>query len=273
MADTYTSRLRLTMPEVGANDGVWETPFNDGFVTLADFAIAGEQAVSVTSGNVTLSTANGATDEARAMVIRATGTPGASRSITAPNVDKLYVVINQSDDEITFGPSGQTFLTIPQGYVVLVFCMADVAAIEIKQYGTGVTDPGANSSDTFDVKAGIGGSTVTTATFEYFVQGGFCYLNIAAWNGTFAFSGGTGLIALTMQSGYLPAAMLPSGRFYHTLDMWVDTGGGWAALPGKLEIPITGTYLLIDQLDGDLYADADIGIAGNIALCYPVNLQ
>lgn len=273
MADSYTSSLRLTKPEVGANDGTWETPFNDGSVSLADFAISGETSVSVTAGNVTLTTANGSADQARAMVIRATGTPGVSRSITAPDVDKLYVVLNQSDDEITFGPSGGTFLTIPSGYMVALFCMAGLGAIEIKQYGASISDPGVNSSFSVNVKAGAGGSTVDTVTVEYFVQGAFCYLNLGAWSGTFAFSGGSGIVAATISTGNLPSAILPRSALRWPVDVWVDTGGGYAQAQSLMTIPTSGTYFTIAPIDADeLYDDADIGVVGNISLVYPLRL-
>jgi hypothetical protein len=66
-------------------------------------SVAGTASVSVTAGDVTLTTTgSGAANQARCAIIIATGTPGTARNIIAPSSSKAYIVINQSDSNVTF---------------------------------------------------------------------------------------------------------------------------------------------------------------------------
>lgn len=111
MPATFTPLLRLTKPGLG--DTGWGTTANNGTFELTDAAIAGTSTVDVTSGNVTLTIANGATDEARRMFVVVTGTPGTARDVIVPSTSKLYVVKNESNAAVTFKVSGQTGVSVP----------------------------------------------------------------------------------------------------------------------------------------------------------------
>jgi microcystin-dependent protein len=92
MVSTYTSGLRLTKQGAGDNDNTWGDVVNTQF-DLIDDAIRGMVTVSVTTGSdVTLSTANGSTDEARKMIIKLSGTPTANINVIVPALTKVYVV-------------------------------------------------------------------------------------------------------------------------------------------------------------------------------------
>lgn len=113
-ADSYTTNLRIVQQVAGTNANTWGTKANAAFAML-DEAISKVTSISLTAGNVTLSTANNATDQSRSAVLIFTGTPGTTRTVTAPNVQKLYYVYNNTDGAITFGSGGGTTVSVPIG--------------------------------------------------------------------------------------------------------------------------------------------------------------
>ena len=96
----YTSLLGLLLPTTGTLSGTWGTAVNNQITQLIEDSIAGTATASVTSGDWTLTDVDGASDTARCAILIATGTPGTTRYINAPEQSKAYVVINQSDSTI-----------------------------------------------------------------------------------------------------------------------------------------------------------------------------
>lgn len=93
MTSTYTTDLRLTKQGTGDNSGTWGVVANNVFQLIED-SIAGLVNINVntTTGDYTLSTANGATDEARNMILKLSGSPAAAKNVIIPAVSKLYLV-------------------------------------------------------------------------------------------------------------------------------------------------------------------------------------
>jgi len=103
MATNYTNLLGFALPTTGELAGTWGQVVNDSITELVEDSIAGTATVNVTSGDVTLTTTgSGAANEARCAIIRVTGTPGTARNVIAPSQSKEYIVINQSDSNVTF---------------------------------------------------------------------------------------------------------------------------------------------------------------------------
>lgn len=96
MPSTYTTSLRLTKQANGENANTWGTIFNQQFADLIDVAISGATTVALADANYTLTTANGATDEARYAFIKFTGALTASRNITVPTASKIYFLHNST---------------------------------------------------------------------------------------------------------------------------------------------------------------------------------
>lgn len=120
MASTFTTLLRLNKPALG--DAGWGTAVNGGFTDLADSAIAGTTTLS-TDADVTLTTANGAADQSRQMILNCTGSRAAQRTITAPATSKVYVVINGTTGGfgvkiVGVGPT--TGVVVPNGRMAVV---------------------------------------------------------------------------------------------------------------------------------------------------------
>jgi hypothetical protein len=89
----FSPLLGLALPTTGDLSGTWGTVVNDAITGLLDSAIAGTTTLSADT-DVTLSTTNGATNQARNAIILWTATGTATRNITAPAHSKAYVVIN-----------------------------------------------------------------------------------------------------------------------------------------------------------------------------------
>lgn len=119
-ADTYTPDLRIVQMPTGSNDTLWGIKANAAFAMLEQ-GIAGGATISVTSGSVTLTTANNASDQARNAVLAFTGTPGVTRTVTMPNVSKLTWVVNASNAAITFNAGAGLTSTVGSGNVALIY--------------------------------------------------------------------------------------------------------------------------------------------------------
>lgn len=124
MPTSYSDLLRLAKQAVGENNNTWGDIFNENTLELIEEAIAGVSTIAVTAGNVTLTTANGVADQSRAAVLRFTGTPGATRTVTIPSVNKVYIAHNDTSDgsSVTITAGSGDPLTLPNGKAVLFFC-------------------------------------------------------------------------------------------------------------------------------------------------------
>lgn len=117
----FTPLLGLALPTTGDLSGTWGTTVNNSITDLLDDAVAGTTTLSVDT-DVTLSTTNGADNQARNAVILWTASNGATtRNITAPAQSKAYVVINAGTGSIVIRGSGPTTgVTLPAGTKALV---------------------------------------------------------------------------------------------------------------------------------------------------------
>ena len=117
----FSPLLGLALPTTGDLQGTWGTTVNDSITGLIDSAVAGTTTLSA-DADVTLSTTNGAANQARNAVILWTASNGATtRNITAPAQSKAYVVINAGTGSIVVRGSGPTTgVTIPSGTRALV---------------------------------------------------------------------------------------------------------------------------------------------------------
>ena len=94
MPSTFSPSLRLELIGDGEQSGIWGQTTNNNLGDLLEQAIAGRTNLDVTAGDITLTSLNGIVDQARSIVLAVTGTPGATRVLTVPNVKKTYTVLN-----------------------------------------------------------------------------------------------------------------------------------------------------------------------------------
>ncbi len=122
MANAYT-QLGFVKQADGENIGSWGDVLNEQLIDLLDDAIGGYVEVSVASGNVTLAFADGTADNnGRHAVIKFTGSPGTTRTITFPNKQKTYYINNGSDGSVicTAG-TGAATVTIPTSKKTIIY--------------------------------------------------------------------------------------------------------------------------------------------------------
>lgn len=151
---SYTSSLRLIQPTTGEYPGTWGTQVNTGLTALVDNAVAGTAPIAVGSTDYTLSTVNGAADEARSAVLNLTAGAGVgARNIICPAVSKLYVVVNATGFTQTVKTAAGTGVAVPTGTTAFVRCdgtnvvtalnyfgsLTLGAALPVASGGTGVT--------------------------------------------------------------------------------------------------------------------------------------
>jgi len=96
MPSVYSPSLRIEEIASGEASGTWGVRTNNNLGNLIEQAIAYTTSVNVTSTDITLTSLNGVVDQARSAVIEVTGTPGVTRVITVPNVQKMYTIRNRT---------------------------------------------------------------------------------------------------------------------------------------------------------------------------------
>jgi hypothetical protein len=118
---SFSPLLGLALPATGDLQGTWGITVNDAITNLIDSAVAGTTTLSA-DADVTLSTTNGAANQARNAVILWTANNGATtRNITAPAQSKAYIVINAGTGSIVVRGSGPTTgITVTSGYKALI---------------------------------------------------------------------------------------------------------------------------------------------------------
>jgi len=117
----FSPLLGLALPTTGDLSGTWGSVVNVSITDLIDSSIAGTTTLSADT-DVTLSTTNGAANQAREAIILWTASNGATtRNITAPAQSKTYIVINAGTGSVVIRGSGPTTgVTIPSGARAMV---------------------------------------------------------------------------------------------------------------------------------------------------------
>ena len=125
MPASYTTSLKLTLPADG--DTGWGNTVNTGVTTLIDASVAGTASVAHdNTANYTLTSSNGAADEARKMFLNITGTLTADRNVVCPTASKLYFITNSTTGgfSVTLKTTAGTGISVPNGRSVVLYCDA-----------------------------------------------------------------------------------------------------------------------------------------------------
>lgn len=122
MASTYSSSLRFELPGIGEQANTWGTTLNTFMGTLLEQAISGYQVVSMPNSNYTLTTSNGATDQARSAVLELTGALTLPRDLVAPLKPKVYFVYNNTAQPVTIRAATGSGVQIPAAARRVVYC-------------------------------------------------------------------------------------------------------------------------------------------------------
>ena len=124
MASTYTSRIRLEKQADGENPNSWGLIMNQNVIDLVDEAVAGYAVVSVSSVAVSLTAANGATDEARNASLEIAGTLTADVTITIPSQEKTYFINDNTTGSfvVYMKTAGGTAVQVNPGSNIFLAC-------------------------------------------------------------------------------------------------------------------------------------------------------
>jgi hypothetical protein len=138
MASTYSTSLKLELIGNGDQSGTWGTTTNTNFGTLLEQAITGVQDITMVNADYTLTSFNGASDEARNAVLVVGGTNAAVRNVIAPAVEKLYVIRNNTVGgfAIVIKTSASTGVSIPNGSTLSVYCDGTEFYLSVPPYAS-----------------------------------------------------------------------------------------------------------------------------------------
>lgn len=121
MPSTY-SNLKIQLMAAGENNTTWGNVTNANLGTAIEEAIVGSADVTFASGNVTLTlTDSNATQTARNMRLRCTGTTAGARNLIVPAIEKPYIVQNDCADAITVKNATGTGIAVPAGKTMWVY--------------------------------------------------------------------------------------------------------------------------------------------------------
>jgi hypothetical protein len=237
----FSPLLGLALPTTGDLQGTWGTTVNDSITNLLDSAVAGTTTLSADT-DVTLSTTNGAANQARNAIILWTASNGATtRNITAPAQSKAYLVINAGTGSIVIRGSGPTTgVTIPANARALVaWNGSDFVKI--------VSNPVSLTSDvTGTLPIANGGTGTTSTTFVNLATNVTGALPVAnGGSGQTSYTDGQLLIGNTATGGLTKATLtagsnvtITNGNGAITIN---STGGGSGGVTAGQSI----TYALI----------------------------
>lgn len=151
MASDY-SPLKIELIGTGEQVATWGQTTNTNLGTAIEQAIGGKADVTMssTTEQLTLTNTNAAQD-ARALYLNLTGTPGGAAVLEVPAVQKAYIVKNGTTGgfAVTVKVAGQTGVSVPNG-----------ATMHLYNNGTDVV----NAVTNLPAGATIGGSAISTAS-------------------------------------------------------------------------------------------------------------
>jgi len=158
------SQYKIELQATGENSGTWGTITNANFGSATpgvyqgfEQAIGGRADVTMSTTTVTLTlTDTNAAQDARALYLNLSGTPGGAADLVVPALQKAYLVKNGTNAVVTIKVTGQTGVPIPVGKTVWVYNNGtDVvtavdhipsltlgAALPVASGGTGITSLG-----------------------------------------------------------------------------------------------------------------------------------
>jgi hypothetical protein len=172
MASTWSS-LKFELIGTGEQSGTWGTTTNANIGDAIEQAIGGKADITMSSTSETLTlTDTTALQNARALYLNLTGTPGGAATLNVPAVEKAYIVKNGTTGgyAVTVKVSGQTGVSVPNGKTMVLYDNGtDVvdaithlssvtlgSALPLASGGTGaaLTDPNADRILFWDDSAG-----------------------------------------------------------------------------------------------------------------------
>jgi hypothetical protein len=261
MTTTYSPSLKLALIGTGDQSGTWGQTTNTNLGTLLEQAITGVTAISLSGiSSYTLTNYNGTSDDARNAILIFTGTPSAAPTITAPAQNKVYVVVNNTTQNLTMVASGgATSLVIPALSTGQAYCDAsNVSGNGIGFYSAQTTAAG---------NWNVGGNLAVTGTSSFTGSAIMSTLIASSISATAINSATVSSSGVHIASSYTgagtgltgTAASLTAG-----VSQSIANAGGWNITPNgnKLYFNYNGTNIASLDSTGNFIALANITAYG-----------
>ncbi len=165
MASTY-SPLKIELIGTGEQVATWGQTTNTNLGTAIEQAIGGKADVTMSSTSESISLTNtNALQDARALYLNLTGTPGGAATLNVPAVQKAYIVRNGTTGgfAVTVKVTGQTGVSVPNGATMHLYNNGTDVVNAMTNLPSGATVGG--------VAIGTGGGSVTSVTGTGTVNG------------------------------------------------------------------------------------------------------
>lgn len=184
MPSTYSS-LKIQLMATGENNTTWGDVSNLNLGTAIEEAIVGSADVTFASANVTLTlTDTNASQTARNMRLRCTGTTAGARNLVVPAIEKVYIVQNDCADAITIKNATGTGIAVPAGKTLWVYNDATnvvattthltsltlASALPVASGGTGVTTSTGTNNAVLSDSPTLTTPNVTNPTVTNYVE-------------------------------------------------------------------------------------------------------
>jgi len=242
MATSYTSLLGLALPAAGELDGTWGDTVNTAITTLVDSAVAGTTTLSA-DADVTLTTTQGSSNQARQAIILWTASGSVTRNITAPASSKAYIVVNKTGgtQSIVFRGVGPTagVTILPNQQALVAWNGADFVRV-----GGGAVSLTADVTGTLPRANGGTGLTTAPTNGQLLIGNGTGYAlgTLTAGTGITVTNGaGSITIASTAAGGTVTSVALSGGSTGLTVSGSPITSSGTLTLAGTLVVANGGT--------------------------------
>ena len=238
MASTASDLIKFEKMATGEKSGTWGTLANKAMSRIEE-SIAGFRAITLAGSTYVLDDTqfvenSTTTAESHLAMIKATGTPGASRQITVPQRTKLYLFWNAvTTYDMTVAAASGDSITVTNGNLAWVFC--DGTNVEL-------ASPMFTTAGVLDMKTATG----IAVTDSNFIVG----------NGT-TFVAESGATAMTSLGGIVTDTTPQLGGFLDTNSKFISHAQGtaiasvagdtdiWANFDGNT-VHITGTNAITD---------------------------
>lgn len=126
MASTYSPSLRITLIGTGEQSGTWGATTNNNLGAIIEQAITGVGTIPLSGTSYTLTAFDGSVDESRNAVLVFTGALSANCTVTAPAVEKTYIVVNNTTGgkavNMVTSAVGSTPLAVLNTATTLMYC-------------------------------------------------------------------------------------------------------------------------------------------------------
>jgi hypothetical protein len=198
----------------------------------------------MTAANYTLTSSNGASDEARAMFLVLGGTPGGSYNVIVPAVSKLYFVTNSTGAAQTVKTSAGSGISVPNGARIALRCDGTDVLEALNYVGSltlgtalGVASGGTGAATFTANNVLLGNGTSAFQVVAPGTAGNILTSNGTTWQSTAPAAGG--VTTISFGSTGLTPSTATSGAVSVAGTLAIANGGTGATTLAGANIPVT----------------------------------